>query len=148
MRKTCTLLCCIPAILIAGCDGSDPSADGMVNDASDMAAGIEQASAEISAKLREAASQNGDMPCDLPALPDASGAQPMNVEGKTFTTASTPEQVAAFYTAAAETRSGSAKASGPPGFAEIQLTLGDQGECRIVAQAQMAGDTNVQITKQ
>lgn len=136
------------ALSLGACGESEPSADDMINDASDMAAGIDQASAELPEELREAAAGTGQMPCNLPALPDASTAQAMNIEGKTFNTASEPDQVAAFYMAAADARGGSATTSGPPGLAEIILTLGDEGTCRIVAQGMMPGGSNVQINKQ
>lgn len=136
------------AVSLAACGKSEPSADDLINDASDMAAGIEQASSELTYELRTAAAAEGDMPCGLPSLPDATDAQPMNIEGKTFNTASEPEQVAAFYDAAAEARGGSATTGGPPGMSEVQLSLSDGDACVVIAQTQMSGDTNVQITKQ
>lgn len=134
--------------ILAACGDAEPSAADMINDASDNAAGIKQASADLSDDLRKAAAVEGEMPCGLPGLPDATDAQPMNIDGKTYNTASEPEQVAAFYDAAAQARGGSATKGGPPGMAEIIVTLGDAGTCRVVAQAQMTGGSNVQINKQ
>jgi len=142
-RSALTLLATLSA-----CGGSEPSADDLANDASDMAAGIEGATEELSAEMQAAAQQTGDMPCALPQMPDASSAQPMAGDGETFTTGQSPEVAAAFYIAAAEARGGSAATAGPPGLAEIQLTLGDAGNCTVFAQAQMSGGTNIQITKQ
>ncbi|MCK0129267.1 hypothetical protein [Erythrobacter sp. F6033] len=145
LKPTCIALL---ATSLAACGGSEPSAANMVNDASDMAAGVESASAELSQEMKAAAAAPGDMPCELPQMPDASSAQPMAGEGETFTTGQTPEVAAAFYIAAAEARGSSAAAAGPRGLAAIQLTLGDAGNCTVFAQAQMSGGTNIQITKQ
>lgn len=133
---------------LAACGGSEPSTDDMLNDASDVAAKVDQASADLSNDLRAAAAASGDMPCELPTLPDAGTAQPMSQPGGTFTTSSTPEQTAAFYLEAAKARGGNAKADGPPGMSFVELALGESGNCKVVAQAQMGGGTNVQITNQ
>lgn len=134
---------------LAACGGdAEPSAENMINDASDMEASTEQSVKELSGDLRNAASQSGDLPCGLPPLPDASAAQAMAGEGGTFTTQKAPEEVAAFYIAAAEARGGTASAAGPPGFSEIQIVLGDASACTAFAQAQMSGGTNVQILSQ
>lgn len=133
---------------LGGCGEAEPSAEDLINDASDATANVERAAANMSDALLTAAGTSGEMPCALPALPDASRAQPMNIPGKTYNTASEPEDVAAFYLASAEARDGSATHSGPPGMAEILLELGDAGNCRVVAQALMSGGSNVQINEQ
>lgn len=119
----------------------------MINDASDMAVGIEKAAGELSPELTEAAVQAGDMPCGLPALPDAQAGRSVSPTSSTYNTYSAPEQVAAFYSEAAKARGGTVTTAGPPGLAEIQVVLGEEGNCTIVAQAQMSGDTNVQIIR-
>lgn len=134
--------------MLAACAEPEPSAEDLINDASDMAVGIEQASSELTDDMRAAAAAPGDLLCGLPPLPDSSDAQPINVEGDTFNTTSEVSQIAAFYEASAEARGGSANVGGPPGMAELELALGEAGDCRVVAQAQMSGGTNVQITKQ
>lgn len=131
---------------LAACSAPEPSAEELINDASDMAASIEQAEENLPAELRNAADTLGEMPCSLPALPDASKAQPMNVEGKVYNTASEPAQVGAFYLAATQARGGTAATNGPAGMAEILIAISETENCRVVAQALMTGGSNVQIT--
>ena len=124
-----------------GLDGGD-----MVNDASDMAAGMEAAYADLSPELRAAAKQPGDLACGLPMLPDHRAARPVDARTKTFNTDARPEEVAAFYRLAAESRQAEVTLDGPPGLAMVSVKLTDASECTIAAQAEMAGDTNVLVS--
>lgn len=125
---------------------SDRDGGDMVNDASDMATAMEAAYADLSPELRTAAKQRGDLACGLPMLPDHRAARPVDARTKTFNTDARPEEVAAFYRLAAESRQAEVTLDGPPGLAMVSVKLTDASECTIAAQAEMAGDTNVLVS--
>ncbi|MGB3471861.1 MAG: hypothetical protein WBA51_13650 [Erythrobacter sp.] len=133
---------------LSACGGAEPSADDMINDATDMAADITAASSRLPQELRLAAGASGDMPCGLPKLPGARVARSINPASSTYNTDSEPAEVAAFYSAAAEARGATATTGGPHGMTVIKLALGEEGDCEVVAQAQMPGDTNVLVSTQ
>ena len=136
-------------VSLSGCGSSDdvPDAKGdFVNDASDAAAATEAAYTNLSSELRDAAQEPGDLACGLPLLPDhRAGRVTDGQKNATFNTNAKPEEVAAFYRLAAETKQGEAQTGGPPGLAEVKVKLPDMRQCTIVAQAQMSGDTNVTV---
>ncbi|MEL7446528.1 MAG: hypothetical protein AAGK02_12075 [Pseudomonadota bacterium] len=136
---------------LAACSAPESSEEAglnedFVNDTEDMQAGIEAAAAELSPELREAASKSGDLACGLPLLPDhRAGRVTDNNKTSTFNTDETPETVMAFYRAAAYGKGGVDKINAVPGLADQTIAFNNAMRCRIVAQAQLSGDTNVTV---
>lgn len=131
---------------LAACGGPEPSADGMINDASDAAASAGTTSTELSPELRSAAAQSGKLACGLPSMPDARVKRMVSATSTTYNSDAKPEEVATFYRFAAEAQGSSFESGGPPGMADIAVTMADGKKCRIVAQAQLSGDTNVMVS--
>lgn len=148
-----TTFSCAIALLFAASacsdDGSTQSSyddpDDLVNDSFDAQNDNEAAYASASQKLRRAAAANGDLACGLPELSDSRAGNPANAKDAkySYNTDATPAQVYAFYRLAAEARGGSAQVIGPPGLADVAITLAGGTECRVIAQSQLSGDTNV-----
>ncbi len=136
-------------ISLAACGGdAEPSAEDMVNDAGDAASANQAAYDNASADMREAAKVKGDLACGLPKMPDARAEQPAGTNGRSYNSDANPEQVAGFYGLAAEAQGGSAEVSGPPGMADVTITMTDGQKCRALAQAQLSGDTNVTVSSE
>lgn len=131
---------------LTACGGSESDASDYINDGSDTAEAIEGASASLSAELQAAAAESGDLACGLPLLPDHRAGRLMDSnKTATFNTNETPETVAAFYRTASEKKFGKVSVEAVPGLTDLSIINQDLRRCRVVAQAQPTGDTNVVV---
>lgn len=114
--------------------------------APDRIAEIDAAEAGLSAEMREAAREPGDLACGFALVPDhRAGRITDGTKNVTFNTDATPDEVAAFYRIAGKAKSGEVSVGGVPGLTEVEAALPDLRRCTIVAQAQPTGDTNVTV---
>jgi len=127
-------------------DGFD-RADDLVNTSRDARNDNEVAYASASQDFRATAAKKGDLACGLPELADSRAGNPANFKGSqySYNTDAAPSQVYAFYRLAAEAQGGTAQVSGPPGSADIAITIASGETCRVIAQSQLSGDTNVKV---
>lgn len=149
-----TFQCAIALLFVASAcsddgstQGSYDDSDDLVNDSFDAQNDNEAAYAGASQELRDAAAAKGDLACGLPELSDSRAGNPANAKDAkySYNTDATPAQVYAFYRLAAEARGGSAQVTGPPGLADAAITLTGGSKCRVIAQAQLSGDTHVMV---
>ena len=101
----------------------------------------------LNPELQKAAGKSGDLACGLPVIPDHSNGRVLE-EGKKdaiYETASSAEEVAAFYQAAAKAKNYDVATSGSSGSTRQYIKTMNLTKCDVIAETKTSGGTEVTV---